>query len=63
MYSPFITSWRVRGKKYLCAEVTHSYEKNMTLEYMRFLLKNKSNKTERKGRLNPPSELDSRVGK
>jgi hypothetical protein len=36
-------------------------EKNI-LEYIRFLLKNKSTKTYRKGRLNPPSELDHRIG-
>ena len=36
-------------------------EKKMTLEYIRFLLKNKSKKAYTMGRLNPPSELDRRV--
>jgi hypothetical protein len=50
---PILLHGVYRGKKYLYAEVIHSSGKKMTLEYIRFLLKNKSKKTYRKGRLNP----------
>jgi hypothetical protein len=49
-------------KKYLYAEVIHSSGKKIILEYIGFLLKNKSKKTYRKGRLNSSSELDRDVG-
>jgi hypothetical protein len=62
-YTPSILLHGVyRGKKYLYAEVIHSSGKKMTLEYIWLLLKNKSKKIHRKGRLDPPSELDLRVG-
>jgi len=50
---PILLHGVYRGEKYLYAEVIHSSEKNMTLEYIRFLFKNKSKKTYRKGRLTP----------
>jgi len=59
---PILPHGVYRGKKYLYAEVIHSSGKKIILEYIGFLLKNKSKKTYRKGRLNPSSELDRGVG-
>jgi hypothetical protein len=58
---PVLLHGMYRGVKLPLRRGYTQFWKKMTLEYIKFLLKNKSKKTYRKGRLNPPSELDRRV--